>query len=115
LRYPIFDAFDRPDANASCGRRNESTTATQSLLMLNSEQSLEAARKLAYICLDKSNGAPMEAANVAFAKCFGRQMDPTETEVVQRFLLHDQDATVAESITDVCLGFFNTSEFIYVD
>src|SRR5262245_56631485 len=29
LRYPIFDAFDRPDANSSCPARNQSTTAPQ--------------------------------------------------------------------------------------
>ena len=47
LRYPIFEAFDRPDANASCSVRNRSTTAPQSLVLLNSEFSLMAARHLA--------------------------------------------------------------------
>ncbi len=37
LRYPIFEAFDRPDPNASCPRRNRSTTAPQSLMLLNGE------------------------------------------------------------------------------
>jgi hypothetical protein len=46
LRFPVFEAFDRPDANASCARRNFSTTAPQSLLMLNSDFSLEMARGL---------------------------------------------------------------------
>src|SRR6185295_19335270 len=40
LRFPVFEAFDRPDANASCAKRILSTTAPQSLLMLNSEFSL---------------------------------------------------------------------------
>jgi hypothetical protein len=47
LRYPIFEAFDRPDANATCPIRNRSTTAPQSLLLLNSELSLLAAQHLA--------------------------------------------------------------------
>ena len=47
LRYPIFEAFDRPDANASCAVRGRSTTAPQSLLLFNSEFSLLAARHLA--------------------------------------------------------------------
>jgi hypothetical protein len=47
LRYPIFDVFDRPDANQSCPRRYESTTAPQSLLLLNSEFSWEMADQLA--------------------------------------------------------------------
>ncbi len=47
LRYPIFEAFDRPDGNASCPIRGRSTTAPQSLLLFNSEFSLLAARHLA--------------------------------------------------------------------
>ncbi len=43
LRYPLFDVFDRPDTNASCPRRHESTTATQALAMFNSEFSLACA------------------------------------------------------------------------
>jgi hypothetical protein len=47
LRYPIFEAFDRPDGNASCPIRSRSTTAPQSLLLFNSEFSLLAASHLA--------------------------------------------------------------------
>jgi hypothetical protein len=37
LRHPLFELFDRPDAQMSCARRNESTTAPQALMLLNSE------------------------------------------------------------------------------
>ncbi len=47
LRYPMFDVFDRPDTNASCPLRHESTTATQSLTQFNSAFSLACARQLA--------------------------------------------------------------------
>jgi hypothetical protein len=47
LRYPLFEAFDRPDANASCPARIRSTTAPQALLMLNSAQVLQFARHVA--------------------------------------------------------------------
>ena len=47
LRYPLFEAFDKPDANASCPRRNVSTIAPQSLLLLNGDDSLAAATELA--------------------------------------------------------------------
>ena len=40
LRFPMFDVFDRPDTNASCAVRHESTTAVQSLTLLNSDFSL---------------------------------------------------------------------------
>ena len=41
LRYPIFESFDRPDAGASCAKRDRSTTAIQALQMLNSRLSGE--------------------------------------------------------------------------
>ena len=46
---PDFEAFDRPDANASCPRRGRSTTAPQSLMLLNSEFSDARARDLTAI------------------------------------------------------------------
>jgi hypothetical protein len=46
LRYPLFDVFDRPDAGASCPQRDRSTTAIQSLQMLNSELSNRCATAL---------------------------------------------------------------------
>ena len=51
----MFDVFDRPDANASCARRHESTTAPQSLTLLNSTFSLDMARRLAGRALDESD------------------------------------------------------------
>ncbi|HEY3394021.1 MAG TPA: DUF1553 domain-containing protein, partial [Lacipirellulaceae bacterium] len=44
LRFPIFEAFDRPDINASCAARNQTTIAPQALFLLNSEFSLASAR-----------------------------------------------------------------------
>jgi hypothetical protein len=36
FQQPMFEAFDSPDGILSCSRRNESTTAPQSLALLNS-------------------------------------------------------------------------------
>jgi hypothetical protein len=47
LRYPLFATFDRPAANCSCAVRHRSTTAIQSLLLLNSKITLDAAQRLA--------------------------------------------------------------------
>jgi hypothetical protein len=61
LRYPLFEAFDRPDANASCPLRGRSTTAPQALLMLNSELALVVAQHLAGRAL--AEAAPAERAS----------------------------------------------------
>ena len=43
----MFEAFDAPDGVLSCSRRNESTTAPQSLALLNSRFMMEQAQALA--------------------------------------------------------------------
>ena len=40
----MFEAFDAPDGMLTCSRRNESTTAPQSLALLNSRFMMEQAR-----------------------------------------------------------------------
>jgi len=47
LRYPLFELFDRPAGTASCSRRMESTSAPQSLILLNSDFSVDRAVALA--------------------------------------------------------------------
>jgi hypothetical protein len=47
LTYPFFAALDRPSANATCAMRDASTTAPQSLALLNSSLALDAARRFA--------------------------------------------------------------------
>src|SRR4029078_11283319 len=44
---PLLDAFDAPDRQLSTGQRNITTTATQSLLMINGEWMLARAQSLA--------------------------------------------------------------------
>jgi hypothetical protein len=138
LRYPIFEAFDRPDANQSCPRRSRSTTAPQSLLMLNSEMSLELARHLAGDVLGRAGPSPDDWIALAFRRTLSR--DPTAQEIeTAREFLHQQARRLdsehrtsdrlalplplptdvpphlGAAMTDLCLGLFNTSEFVYVD
>lgn len=138
LRYPMFDAFDRPDANASCARRHESTTAPQSLMLLNSGFSLEMSRRLAGTLSKPEIGKPVELVDRAWVRVLGRQPSAGERRAAERFL--DQQAEElkragrpaaslalplppAESgdpyrqaaLVDLCLALFNLSEFVYVD
>ena len=46
FQHPMFEAFDAPDGILSCSRRNESTTAPQSLAMLNSRFMMDQSRIL---------------------------------------------------------------------
>ena len=47
LAFPMFEVFDLPDQNISCGARNVSTVPTQALTLLNDEFVLRQAKLFA--------------------------------------------------------------------
>ena len=95
LRYPLFDVFDRPDTNSSCPRRYRSTTAPQALVLLNSEQSLAAARDLAGFVMQhaddsfresESNSRSELATNLLWQRTLSRQPTAVEQAAAREFL-----------------------------
>jgi hypothetical protein len=111
LRYPMFDIFDRPESSISCSRRNRSTTAPQSLMLLNSEFSLQAAEALAArISSAGGDGDASDEQSVerAYALIFSRPPTASERALGLDFL--DRD-----SLGHYCLALLNTNEAIYVD
>jgi hypothetical protein len=141
LRYPIFEAFDRPDGNASCPVRSRSTTAPQSLVLLNSEFSLLAARHLAGRILksqEPKNQEPKSLAESLYLLTLSRRPSAEETAAMTKFLADQREQLAAEArlsgglalpigcsdsadphaaaaLVDACLALFNASEFLYVD
>ncbi len=138
LRYPLFAAFDRPAANSSCAARRQSTTAPQSLLLLNSAVSLDAASRLAGTIWDGVGRDADRQICEACRRVLGRYPDSSERDELARFLtsqksllvqekrpydtlaiprtdLDISDAAAAAALTDLCLALLNSSEFLYVD
>lgn len=135
LRYPLFDAFDRPDANASCPQRSQSTTALQSLQMINSEFSLIAAQEFArrLLTLGKSEpigprrelwiraairGAYMRSANsgdISILNTFLSQVPTGAPQNVDSAMLNIDPQREFAKLTDLCLALLNANEFLYVD
>ncbi len=143
LRYPMFDVFDRPDTNASCAMRHESTTATQSLTQFNSAFSLQAARWLAGVVLagDKSLSADereRHAIQSAYLRVFNRPAADDEIVAARAFLAaqaerlrgedrdvnslalplaseQPEDPFAAAALVDLCLALFNANEFLYLE
>ncbi|MEX1097620.1 MAG: DUF1553 domain-containing protein [Planctomycetales bacterium] len=137
LAYPMFAAFDKPDAAQSCSRRNRSTTAPQALTLLNSELSLEAARDLAGRLLREADD---DAARIdaCYLRALGRRASAKERALAAEFLKNDADALrregrragdlplpselpadadihAAAAWTDFCLALLNSNEFVYLD
>jgi hypothetical protein len=105
LRFPLFEVFDRPDANQSCPRRHESTTAPQALTLLNSEFSWECAERLADRVRAEAGESPAEQVDAACRIVLSR--GATESE---QAMLRD-----AGDLTLFCVALLNASEFLYVD
>ena len=138
LRFPIFDVFDRPDTLASCGRRNVSTTAPQSLTLLNSDFSLNSARHLAGEVLDSAASDYSEWVDQCYERLFSRLPSDSERGIAVGFLesqtasLQEEEREASElavplgtektidrfqgsALTDLCLALFNLNEMIYID
>ena len=138
LRYPLFDVFDRPDTNASCPKRNRSTTAPQSLALLNSELSLESARFLAGGALRHAGSDARAHVDWVYRKALGRTPAPEEQTIAVEFLTTEAAQLRIEgrepselalpqpsllgtapyrgaALTSLCLSLLNLNEFIYVD
>ena len=104
LRFPLFEVFDRPDANQSCPRRHESTTAPQALTLLNSEFTWTCAAQLA-------------SSIRASASTAGKQADAACRAVLTRPATPRDAQLLAETrdLTTYCAALLNASEFLYVD
>lgn len=113
LRYPIFEVFDRPDANASCSRRDVSTTAPQSLHLLNSQFSLSLARAMA-LSIDNEYANESQRINAAFLRTLGRSPTEDERVDVQEYM-RESTSNDAEKQAHLCLALFNSNEFVTVD
>ena len=108
FQQPMFEAFDSPDGAQSCSRRNESTTAPQSLALLNGRFMVEQARVLA---------AQAKTPDEAWRRVLGRAPSAEEDRQAAQFLdrqaqrLGSREAAMAE----LTRALLNLNEFLYVD
>jgi len=113
LRYPLFELFDRPDGTASCAHRKESTTAPQSLILLNSGFSLAMAKTLAKRCKDGETPVGRSIRRM-YGLLFQREPSREELHLAKRFLAEPSDGEV-EPLTQFALALINLNEFLFVD
>ncbi len=117
LRHPLFDLFDRPDAQTSCARRNESTTAPQALMLFNSEFAHECAATLAARLAAEHGSDAKALATAAQRACLSRQPSAEELQLAGDFL-ESQTARAGSfqhALADYCLALLNSNEFLFVD
>lgn len=93
--YPMLMAFDSPDSNVACVRRERSNTPLQALTLLNDPVFFECAQAFGRKLLADSPGAGGDRVQHAFRRCVAR--DPRPAELARLHQLETQLRTVAQS------------------
>jgi hypothetical protein len=124
--YPLLQAFDRPDALQSCGRREATIVAPQALALLNDQFVRDRASEFADRILKEAGDDRQAAARHAFSVALARSPTESELEAAREFLvtqrkarqsrenMSETEATRA-SLADLCQAIFGLNEFLYVD
>ncbi len=111
LRYPFFEAFDRPDTNASCPRRPVTTIAPQALTLLNGSDARHAARALADRLAIEAGDSPGARVDRAYRLTLGRGPDAEEARLALAFVRDGGP----DAWTGLALALLNLNEFVYLD
>jgi hypothetical protein len=108
FQQPMMEAFDVPDGVLSCPRRNESTTAPQSLALLNSHFTLEQSKAIA---------DEVQSPKDAWLRVLGRAPTPEESSTADKFLERQTERLGSRSaaMAELTRGLLNLNEFLYVD
>jgi hypothetical protein len=108
FQQPMFEAFDAPDGVLSCSRRNESTTAPQSLALLNGRFMMEQARALA---------AQVHSPEEAWQRVLGRAPTNEENREAAEFLARQSQRLGGSgpAMAELVRGLLNLNEFLYVE
>ena len=127
VQQPLMQAFDGPDAQASCGRRENTTVAPQALALLNDNfvraRAVDFAKRL-----EKERSTDLEAqVRLAWRLAVSREPAASElasaTEFIttqfQRRSAREPAQPASElhqmALADFCQALFALNEFIYVD
>jgi hypothetical protein len=127
----FLNTFDAPVMEVNCERRQSSTVAPQSLMLMNSEFILQQARLFSQRVRREAGAAPDQRITAAWRIAYGR--NPGEPELVQaRDFLARQVATLTRpgspgpspgsspapedrALTNLCQALLASNEFLYLD
>jgi hypothetical protein len=107
LPFPMFEVFDLPDQNISCGRRNVSTVPTQALTLLNDEFVLRQSKLFADRVEEGARGNAAKQVDLAYRIALSRSPREDELKLALEFLQK-------RSLADFTHVLLNLNEFLYV-
>lgn len=125
--YPLLQAFDKPDAQQSCNRRDPTTVAPQALALLNDQFVRTVALNFADRLIGEVGMEPPQWIERGYALTLGRSPSETERAASSEFVraqieqrtARDPDAKGDEirrrALADLCQAWFSLNEFLYID
>jgi hypothetical protein len=108
LRLPFGQAFDQPDLQTSCPRRETSTHALQALELLNGRTANRLAEALAARLRREAGSDPTRRVDLAYRLTTGRAPTPAERVRALEFL-------ESQPLREFALAVFNVNAFLYVN
>jgi hypothetical protein len=125
VQHPLMQAFDGPDAQASCGRRENTTVAPQALALLNDR--FVRARASDFAKRLQAEGGTESEGQIRLAWQLALSREPSKHELAsarefvskqvgQRSGRDEKGASSQQlALADLCQAIFAMNEFIYVD
>jgi Protein of unknown function (DUF1549)/Protein of unknown function (DUF1553) len=108
LQLPFAQAFDQPDTQTSCPRRESSTHALQALELLNGDLSNRLAQAFAERLVHDCGPDHGKQVERAFVLTTGRPPTPKERQFALAFL-------ESQKLKEFALTMFNLNAFLYVN
>jgi cytochrome c553 len=108
----LMEVFDAPEAFGSIAIRNQTTTATQTLMLINGDGPLKRANALAArAAREAKSNDPAILVDTVYRIAYGRSPQTDEREAAINFMQRGGKA----ALVDFCHAVLNSSEFLYVD
>lgn len=126
LLLPMMTAFDFPNSERPCGKREVTTVAPQALALLNNAFVHQRGEHLARVAASSAAGTEARL-RLIWSSILGRQPNASEVDKAARHYAAQlawfgeaaSDRSAAEreqlALASVCLVLLNTNEFLYVD
>jgi len=108
LALPLLEVLDAPVPQTSFEQRSVSTTALQSLTMLNGRLVAEESEHFAARLHREAGDDVSKQISLAFQLAFAREPSPQESRRYYEFV-------ESEGLTSACRVLLNANEFVYVD
>lgn len=125
--YPFLLAFDKPDAQQSCGRRDATTVAPQALALLNDPFVRTVSIDFAARILKEVGNEPADCVEHGYQLALGREPRDSERKLAVTFIQNQiekraprspsasADDIRRQSLADFCQMVFSLNEFLYID